>query len=92
MIGDELADVFAASIRIPDHYGIDLSVAHMRARDAEEASLLDLEGNWADAARMMVFVNIDTNKPTAREFSTVRIVGTGLKVVLSALQRIRPPE
>ena len=43
-IGDELADIFAAVIRIADHYAIDLIEAHVRAREAEEASLLELEG------------------------------------------------
>ncbi len=39
LIGDELADIFAAVIRIADYYDVDLVEAHARARDAEEASL-----------------------------------------------------
>lgn len=44
LIGDELADIFAAVIRIADHYEIDLVDAHVKAREAEEKSLLDLGG------------------------------------------------
>ncbi len=42
LIGNELADIFAAVIRIADYYGVDLVEAHARARDAEEASLSEL--------------------------------------------------
>lgn len=45
LIGDELADIFAAVIRIADHYEIDLVDAHVKAREAEEKSLPDL-GGW----------------------------------------------
>ncbi len=44
LIGDELADIFAAVIRIADHYEIDLAEAHVKAREAEEKSLPDLGG------------------------------------------------
>lgn len=39
LIGDELADIFGAIIRIADHYGIDLEQAHIKARQAEDESL-----------------------------------------------------
>ncbi len=44
LIGDELADIFAAVIRIADYYEIDLVEAHLLAREAEEDSLPDLGG------------------------------------------------
>ena len=42
IIGDELADIFAMVIRIADHYGIDLVEAHVRARQAEDAHLIEM--------------------------------------------------
>ena len=42
LIGDELADIFAAVIRIADYYEIDLVDAHAKARQAEEDSLRGL--------------------------------------------------
>lgn len=39
-IGDELADIFVAVIRIADYYEIDLIEAHIEARKAEDASLI----------------------------------------------------
>lgn len=42
LVGDELADIFAAIIRIADYYQIDLVEAHIKAREAEEKSLPEL--------------------------------------------------
>jgi NTP pyrophosphatase (non-canonical NTP hydrolase) len=44
LIGDELADIFAAVIRIADYYKIDFVDAHIKAREAEERSLPGLGG------------------------------------------------
>jgi len=38
-IGDELADILYVIIRIANHYGIDLVVAHINARKAEDKFL-----------------------------------------------------
>lgn len=38
-IGDELADILYAIIRIADHYGVDLVDAHIKARKAEDKFL-----------------------------------------------------
>ncbi len=41
-IGDELADILFAIIRIADHYGIDLNHAHIKAREDEDVLLKSL--------------------------------------------------
>lgn len=38
-IGDELADILYAVMRIAEHYGIDLVDAHVKARQGEDAYL-----------------------------------------------------
>ncbi|MFH1072621.1 MAG: hypothetical protein V1743_04290 [Nanoarchaeota archaeon] len=38
-IGDELADIFYAILRIAKHYDIDLEEAHLKARKAEDEFL-----------------------------------------------------
>lgn len=38
-IGDELADILYAVMRIAEHYGIDLVDAHVKARQSEDAYL-----------------------------------------------------
>ena len=43
-IGDELADVLYAVIRIARHYQIDLLAAHLKARKGEDASLRRMGG------------------------------------------------
>ena len=38
-VADELADIFYCTLRLADHYGIDLEAAHLRARASEWAYL-----------------------------------------------------